>query len=190
MSSPQYFSKATMPVPDQIGAINVNLTYATSVLGHCVYVTRLIPELLKSGHGLERYDVLAAKYAMRGLHSLIRGGIHPKFKDQYIEKSDELLKKISDKSLLESKQRRHELIDYDYDLLDLITDNFGAAGILPPIEETTDLSTLESKKTKENERALKIAIKLLRKHGPILLKKIQTKREAIKSGTKSISGII
>ncbi len=169
----QQYSQSTTPLPDGLSAVNVNITYPVAVLNHTVFVTRLIPELLKSGKGVEKYEIVAASSAVRGLHSLIRGGIHPKFKQNYLEKSGEILKNISDKELLNSKEERYKLIDFNYDLLDLICDNFGAAGILAAIEETTDLSTTETGIRKDNERILRVAIFLLRKHGDKLFEMIK-----------------
>lgn len=170
-------SKATTPVPDGLTAINVNLTYPVAVLNHTVFVTRLIPDLLKTGGGVEKYQVLAANSATRGLHSLIRGGIHPKFKEEYLENSEKILVKLSDRALLNSKENRFELIEKNFELLDLITDHFGAAGILPAIDETTDLGTLETQTRKQNEKVLRIAVFLLQKHGKRLFEMVKTDKE-------------
>lgn len=151
-------------VPDQYSAINLNITYPSVVLNHAVFVTRLIPDLLKTGTGLEKYQVYSSIAAVKGLHFFIRSGIYPRFKEKYKEDTEKYLKYF-DSSKLAMKSDRYEIIENLYKFMYLIGDNFGNSGILPSVQEDTDLATEETKTMKENKRALMLAVKLIRKYG-------------------------
>ncbi len=88
-------SKSTAPIPDAIGAVNVNLTYPQAVLSHAIYVTKHIPELLLAGSGVEKKAVFSAMADVRGLHFLVGSGIlQEKFKTKFIKDSQVFIDKF------------------------------------------------------------------------------------------------
>lgn len=191
--NPAYKSTVTQ-LPDAYGAINVNLTFPAAVLNHSIHIIRKIPDLMNMGEGLEKYATISAIHQVRGLDFLIRAGIYPQFREEYVEKADVFVDALKDMSVTGGKKNRIETVfPKVYDYLYYIGNNFGHAGVLPPIEEITDLSTLKSQKMRQDEKTLKLAINLLRKHGPQLLQRIRTRqvvRQSVKDEKSRFSRII
>lgn len=172
------YSRDTSPSPETpTGQINTNITYPIAVLTHSINVVKHIPELLMTGTGISKTAVFSAIADVRGLHFLVRAGIPHYHREKYIDQSKEFIEKLTYYST--KSDRIEQTIPMLYDFLDLIGDNFGLAGVLPAIEEVTNLATKETEIRTDNERILRVAIFLLQKHQN-KLKELITKGKPIK----------
>lgn len=162
----------------EFAAINQNMSYPVAVLTHAIWVARKIPEMATQGKGLEQNEVYASFAAIRGFGSLVRAGIYPQFKKDFDIKYQEYLDKFNIENIMPRHGqtiiiKREKFLKDAYDFYDFICNNFGRAGVLPPIEEDdTDLSTQEQLRDKEYDKILKAALILVKKVGAQRLEKI------------------